>query len=100
VRCAPLDAVLAGVTRRLAVDLARDEGIPVNEAPMPLALLDRAQEAFLTGTTSNVWPVSRVDGHELPAPIPGPITARLVARFAKLVADGDPVFSARWLQAI
>lgn len=98
--CAPLDAVLAGVTRRLAVDLARDEGIPVNEAPMPLALLDRAQEAFLTGTTSNVWPVARVDGHELPAPIPGPITARLVARFAKLVADADPVFSSRWLQAV
>ena len=98
--CAPLDAVLAGVTRRLAVDLARDEGIPVKQEPMPRALLAIAQEAFLTGTTSNVWPVSRVDGHELPAPIPGPITARLVARFAKLVADGDPVFSARWLQAI
>jgi branched-chain amino acid aminotransferase len=99
-RSAPLDAVLAGVTRRLAVELARDEGILVKEEPMPRALLARAQEAFLTGTTSNVWPVARIDALELPAPIPGPITARLVARFAKLVADEDRVFSARWLQAV
>jgi len=99
-RSAPLDAVLAGVTRRLAVELARDEGIPVKEEPMPRELLGRAQEAFLTGTTSNVWPVSRIDALELPAPIPGPITARLVARFAALVADADTVFSARWLQAV
>jgi branched-chain amino acid aminotransferase len=99
-RSAPLDAVLAGVTRRLAVELARDEGISVKEEPMPRTLLARAQEAFLTGTTSNVWPVACIDALELPAPIPGPITARLVARFAKLVADEDPVFSARWLQAV
>ena len=99
-RSAPLDAVLAGVTRRLAVALARDEGIPVKEEPMPRTLLARAQEAFLTGTTSNVWPVARIDALELPQPVPGPITARLVARFAKLVADEDPAFSARWLQAV
>ena len=98
--CAPLDATLAGVTRRLAVELAREEAIPVVEAPMPRTLLARSQEAFLTGTTSNVWPVSRIDALELPPPVPGPITARLVARFAKLVADEDPVFSARWLQAV
>jgi branched-subunit amino acid aminotransferase/4-amino-4-deoxychorismate lyase len=67
---------------------------------MPRTLLARAQEAFLTGTTSNVWPVARIDALELPQPVPGPITARLVARFAKLVADEDPVFSARWLQAV
>jgi branched-chain amino acid aminotransferase len=99
-RSAPLDTVLAGVTRRLAAELARDEGIPLKEEPMPRKLLEQTQEAFLTGTTSNVWPVSRIDALELPAPIPGPITARLMARFAALVADADPVFSARWLQAV
>jgi branched-chain amino acid aminotransferase len=99
-RCAPLDATLAGVTRRLAVALAQDENIEVEEEPMPRSILASAQEAFLTGTTSNVWPVARIDGLELPAPVPGPITARLVARFQKLVADQDPVFSPRWLQAV
>ena len=98
--CAPLDATLAGVTRRLAVELARDERIPVKEEPMPRELLARAQEAFLTGTTSNVWAIAQIDDLKLPQPIPGPVTARLVARFARLVADKDPVFSARWLQAV
>jgi branched-chain amino acid aminotransferase len=99
-RSAPLDVVLAGVTRRLALELARDEGIPVKEEPMPRELLARADEAFLTGTTSNVWPIERVDELVLPQPIPGPVTRRLVERFAKLVADADPVFSRRWLQAV
>lgn len=99
-RSAPLDIVLAGVTRRLTLELARDEGIPIKEEPMPRKLLDSAEEAFLTGTTTNVWPISRIDAIELPTPLPGPISARLLARFAALVADEDPVFSARWLQAV
>jgi branched-subunit amino acid aminotransferase/4-amino-4-deoxychorismate lyase len=73
-RCAPLDATLAGVTRRLAVALAEDEKIPVEEEPMPRSILAHAQEAFLTGTTSNVWPVSRIDALELAEPGSGPIT--------------------------
>jgi len=95
-----LDSVLDGITRRLAIELARDEGIQVKEGPMPRALLVRAREAFLTGTTTNVWPIGKIDAQELPPPIPGPITAKLVARFAKLVADEDPAFSKRWLQAV
>jgi D-alanine transaminase len=72
----------------------------VKEEPMPRELLARADEAFLTGTTSNVWPIERVDDLVLPQPIPGPVSRRLIERFAKLVADADPVFSRRWLQAV
>lgn len=100
IRTAPLDCVLDGITRRLAIELARDEGIEVKEEPMPRELLARASEAFLTGTTTNVWPIARIDSLELPQPIPGPLSARLVARFKRLVADEDPVFSKRWLQAV
>ncbi len=100
IRTAPLDCVLDGVTRRVAVELARDEGIEVKEEPMPRELLARASEAFLTGTTTNVWPIAVIDSLELPAPIPGPISARLVGRFKRLVADEDAVFSKRWLQAV
>jgi branched-chain amino acid aminotransferase len=99
-RSAPLDAVLDGVTRRLTLELARDEGITVVEERMPRELLARASEAFLTGTTTNVWPIAKIDALELPKPVPGPISARLIARFAKLVADEDPKYSKRWLQAL
>ena len=97
---AGLDAVLDGITRRLTIELARDEGIEVKEGRMPRELLSSAREAFLTGTTTNVWPIERIDSVELPKPVPGPVTARLLARFTALCADEDPAFSKRWLQAV
>jgi branched-chain amino acid aminotransferase len=97
---AGLDAVLDGITRRLTIELARDEGIEVKEGRMPRELLTRAREAFLTGTTTNVWPIAQIDSLEIPKPVPGPISAKLVARFAALCADEDPAFSKRWLQAV
>jgi len=99
-RTAGLDAVLDGITRRLTLELARDEGIEVKEGRMPRELLSSAREAFLTGTTTNVWPIERIDSVELPKPVPGPVTARLLARFTALCADEDPAFSKRWLQAV
>jgi branched-chain amino acid aminotransferase len=99
-RTAGLDEVLDGITRRLTIELARDEGIEVKEGQMPRDLLGRAREAFLTGTTTNVWPIAQIDSTELPKPVPGPISAKLVARFAALCADEDPAFSKRWLQAV
>jgi branched-chain amino acid aminotransferase len=100
IRTAGLDQVLDGVTRRVAIELARDLGYEVKEGRMPRELLGRASEAFLTGTTTNVWPIAQIDSLELPKPVPGPISAKLVARFAALCADEDPAFSKRWLQAV
>jgi branched-chain amino acid aminotransferase len=100
IHTAGLDQVLDGVTRRVAIELARDLGYEVKEGRMPRELLGRASEAFLTGTTTNVWPIAQIDSLELPKPVPGPISAKLVARFAALCADDDPAFSKRWLQAV
>src|SRR5262245_21128520 len=86
---AGLDAVLDGITRRLTIELARDEGVEVKEGRMPRELLTRAREAFLTGTTTNVWPIAQIDSHELPKPVPGPVSAKLVTRFNALCADDD-----------
>lgn len=97
---AGLDAVLDGITRRLTIELARDEGIEVKEGRMPRELLGRAREAFLTGTTTNVWPIAQIDALELPKPVPGPISQKLMSRFTALCADDDPIFSKRWLQAV
>jgi branched-chain amino acid aminotransferase len=97
---APLDHVLAGVTRRAVLELAADEGIPVKEEPAERDRLTSADEAFLTGTTIDVWPVGRIDAHDLPAPVPGPVTARLARRLARLIAGADAAFSPRWMQAL
>ena len=95
----PLDYVLAGITRRAVLELARDDSIQVREEAVPREAVQRASEAFLVGTTINVWPVSQIDGHKLPEPVPGPISARLASRMDALLAGGDPL-SARWMQEV
>ena len=91
VRTPPAGAgCLLGVTRALVLELCAQEGIPSEEAPLPIGALGAADEAFLTSTTREVQAVGSVDGHALPA-APGPLTTRLDAAFTELVArDLDP----------
>jgi branched-chain amino acid aminotransferase len=97
---APTEVVLAGVTRRVVIELAQDEGLPVHEVQRPLAALDRAQECFLTGTSLRVWPVARVGERGIPAPVPGVYTGRIARRLNQLLAGEDPKLSPRWLQPL
>jgi branched-chain amino acid aminotransferase len=97
---APELTVLAGITRRAVLELAADEGVAVREVRLPRAELARASEAFLTGTSAGIWPVGRIDARELPAPVPGPVTERVRARFERMVAGEDPRFSSRWMQPV
>jgi D-alanine transaminase len=69
--------ILAGVTRAAVLALARDAGVPVLDGVGPLADLAAADEVFLTGTTTEVLPVVRVDGREVGGGRPGPLTRRL-----------------------
>jgi branched-chain amino acid aminotransferase len=92
-----LDAVLDGITRRAVLEIAEGEGIGVEVATLPLELLGQAQEAFLASTSRHIWPVAQVGEVAVPGPHPGPVTARVMARFDALVAGTDPL-SSRWLQ--
>lgn len=84
-RTPPLSSgCLAGVTRELVCEL-----VDVDEVDLPLAVLDEADEVFLTSSTRDVQGQHRVDGRELDAP--GPRTREAAAAFAELVArDTDP----------
>lgn len=72
--------ILSGITRAVVLDLARKDGIPVQERAIPHADLFSADELFLTGTTVEVVGVVTVDGHMIGTGQPGPITQRLAAR--------------------
>jgi branched-chain amino acid aminotransferase len=75
---------LAGVTRDLVVELTG-----AAEEDVPLAALAGSEEAFLTGTGSEVMPISAVDGR--PKPAPGPHTQKAAAAFADLTTRNlDP----------
>jgi len=97
---ASVDTVLAGITRRIVLELAADEGVSAREGSVPVERLQTADEAFLTGTTSNIWPVAQVDEREFSAPHPGPMTARLMGLFHRMLQGDDPVFSPRWMQPV
>lgn len=82
VRTPPLDSgCLAGITRELAIEFARAAGTEVVEEALPLSVLERAEEAFLTSSTRDVQPIHAVDGRELEAP--GPVTTRMQEAFAQ-----------------
>ncbi|MGQ0811975.1 MAG: D-amino-acid transaminase [Nitrospiraceae bacterium] len=76
--------ILAGVTRALVLELARKEGISVNEQAVRSESLVSAEEVFLTGTTVEVLSVIRVDGNTVGSGQPGSITKRLLQRFRSL----------------
>jgi D-alanine transaminase len=79
--------ILPGITRGLVVKLAARAGIAIEERSAKLTELDAIDEMFLTGTTSEVLPVTQVDGRPIGNGRPGPVTAKLVATYAEYVRE-------------
>jgi len=66
-----------GVTRANVVQLCEQHGIPVRLGNFSIDDAHAAEEAFVTGTFGGLTPVREIDGHRLPAALPGPVTRRL-----------------------
>jgi branched-chain amino acid aminotransferase len=94
VRTPPATAgCLLGVTRALVLELCPMLGLAADEVDLPLrALVDDADEAFLTSTVREVQGIAAVAGWDHTFPdAPGPVTRRLADAFHDLVAqDLDP----------
>lgn len=69
--------ILSGVTRKLVLELARKEGLSIEERSVTIDELRRADEVFLTGTTVEVLAVVQVDKNTIGAGIPGPVARQL-----------------------
>jgi D-alanine transaminase len=97
VTTSPTDpAILPGITRAATLDLVRAEGLPLAERLLSEEELRAAAEVFLTGTTIEIVPVVSIDGAKIGTGEPGPLTRRLMRRFASMVEaecpgrDGSP----------
>jgi branched-chain amino acid aminotransferase len=66
-----------GITRDNVIALCRANNIPLRVVNFALEHAHQAQEAFVTGTFGGITPVRSIDGHALPAALPGPVTLRL-----------------------
>jgi D-alanine transaminase len=72
-------SILPGITREVILELAAAEGMEISEAALTTAELARAEEVLLTGTTTDVMPVTSIDGRKVGTGTPGPLTRRLGA---------------------
>jgi branched-chain amino acid aminotransferase len=74
----PTDAILIGITRQTAMDLARDElGIETVERHIDRSELYTADECFMTGTAAHVTPVVDIDNRKIGDGGIGPVTKQL-----------------------
>ncbi len=77
-RTHPADtSILNGITRRIVIDLARGEGIFARECAFSIEELQKADEAFITGTTSHITAITHIDGRPIAHGSPGAVTRRL-----------------------
>jgi branched-chain amino acid aminotransferase len=74
---------LPGVTRELVIHLCSIEQIEVCEEDAPMAALRDASEIFLTSSTREIHPVSRLDGTNC-STVPGPLTRKIAEMYREL----------------
>ena len=79
------DRLLAGVTRSVVLELARKNGILVDEREVPEEELTRADELFLIGTMIEVLPVSRLNGVPVGDRMPGTVTQAVRDAFQRCI---------------
>jgi D-alanine transaminase len=73
--------VLPGITYDVVVDLAGQEGLPLEQRAIPEAELRNANEIWLTSSTKEVTAVTRLDGQPVGDGRPGPLFRRIHAAY-------------------
>ncbi len=85
---------LRGITRSVVFEIAAELGVKVWEADITRHDVFVADECFLTGTAAEIVPVVKADGRSIGNGKPGPVTARIIARFRQVTREtGTPIFA-------
>jgi D-alanine transaminase len=69
--------ILPGITRKVVIELSRSIDLPVEESLFGTQDLFGADEAFLTGTVTEVLPIVTIDGIRIGNGVVGSVTSRL-----------------------
>ena len=78
---APDHAILNGVTRLALLEMAREEGLMIEERSFSVEEARAANEAFLTSTTAFIMPIVRIDDSVIGDGKPGRYTRALLDRY-------------------
>jgi branched-chain amino acid aminotransferase len=93
------DDILEGVTRKAMLELARDEGVPIEVRTIDRSELYVADEMFLCGTGVQVSPVVEVDHRPVGSGEIGPIARAVRQRYFDAVRGRLPQYR-HWLTPI
>ncbi len=93
------DSILLGITRDCVVEIARDLGFPLEIRTLHVNDLLTADEAFLTGTATEVAPIKEVDGNLIGNSVPGPVTSKIQSIFFEAVAGRNETYR-DWLTPV
>jgi D-alanine transaminase len=80
--------ILPGITRSVLRDLARDLSIELDETPIKASEIPKLSELFITGTTTDVMPVVKLDDKPVGNGKPGELTRKLQRVLAESLASG------------
>jgi D-alanine transaminase len=75
--------LLPGITRDLVLELAARNGLPHAERAITEAQLRAADEVWLTSSTKEIMPVTRLDQAPVGAGTPGPVYRRMSALYSE-----------------
>lgn len=90
---APVQHVLAGITRAAVIEVSQAMNLKVEETRFTLYDVYEADEVFLTSTFGGVIPVEEVDRHKIGDWGPGRLTVRIKEAYDRLRREsGEPIY--------
>ncbi len=75
--------LLEGITRAFLFDVGKDVGVEVRDETLYPKDLETADEAFITSTTRELSPVTRIDERLIGTGKPGPITMKMLEGYRR-----------------
>lgn len=95
----PAASILDGITRKSAIQIARDLGIEVIERDIARAELYVADEVYMTGTAAELVPVREIDDHTIGDGTPGEVTRAVQTAFDDALHGRSERYR-EWLDAV
>ncbi len=82
----PLSAgILGGLTRKSVLQIGREQGLEMREIDFNAETLRQADEVFITSSTREILPITKIDGKPIGKGIPGPYTKTLHNHYSNFV---------------
>lgn len=79
--------ILPGITRKLLMELVETTGLEIVEETLHSERLSDIDELFLTGTTTEILPITKVDDNQVGDGTVGPVVKKLLAAYQQKIDD-------------